>query len=138
MGARPLLRLEYGRRLGVFDVGARVMGSLREYRTIDTRVATAAFGGGLVASYERPLGLVDLRGWLVAEVQIWRQHIALAPPRTSWLVGWGGGFGLRVPVWNQTFAELSAEAVTYTLRLEEEGVTVRPAISIGLAVGQHF
>lgn len=138
MGVLPVLHLSYGRRLGPFEIGARIIGSRSRLQSVDTSVETTAIGGGLVFAYERPLGLVDLRGWFVAEAQLWRQEIALAAARSSGIAGAGVGAGLRVPLWNQVFAELDVETITYAVKLDGDGNTLRPTVSVGLALGQHF
>lgn len=138
MGVLPVLHLSYGRRLGSFELGARIIGSRSRLQSIDTMVETTAIGGGLFLAYERPLGLVDLRGWVVAEAQLWRQEVALSAPRSSGIGGVGVGAGLRVPLWNQIFAELKLETITYGLNLDGEGHTLRPTVAIGLSLGQHF
>lgn len=138
MGVLPVLRLSYGRRWGSFELGARILGSRSRIHSVDTDVDTTAFGGGLFLAYEHPLGLVDLRGWFIAEAQLWKQDVALAAARTSAIAGAGIGAGLRVPLWNQLFAQLDLETITYGLRLAGEGSTLRPTVSVGLALGQHF
>jgi uncharacterized caspase-like protein len=138
MGMVPLAQAQYGHRLGSFELAARLLAGRVGLEAIDTTVTTTLLGGGLAFAYEQPVGLVDLRGWVTAEVQLWQQSIALAPSRGSTLFGLGVGVGVRVPIWRQTFAELAAETLTYAVAVEGDGQSLRPTGAIRLSVGQHF
>jgi hypothetical protein len=91
-------------------------------------VITDAFNAGVFGGYEWPFAHLDLRVWLFAEAQRWRQQIERAEARYSTVFGTGVGTGVRVPMTAALFVQAAREAAAFVL---PSGVRGGPARSAG-------
>ncbi len=137
-GAVPALRLQYGFRVGAFDLGPRLHAWRAYTDAVDTRITTRVLGGALVLGWERPFAHFDLRAWVLAGVERWWQDVEGGLPRVSTVVGAGAGVGARLPLVATTFVQLSAELAGQLRPPGGSGARLQPAGTVELAFGALF
>ena len=135
MGPLGLARIGYGAKLGAFELGLRISTTYAQFPTLDATVRTFILAPALTVAYERPIRRLDLRVSVIGEVQWWRQRDDAHRTGDAPVFGVGIGVGVRIPIWRRLFCEPSVEGMLYLPDLRDRGVTPRPTLTGGFALG---
>ncbi len=138
MGPMALATAGYGFDVAPFELGARVRVGQKTFAATDTHVESRVAGAGLTLAVQQPRATFDLRAWIFGEVQLWHQRVREEGVRQAWAAAVGAGGGVRVPLRDRLFGEVSVEAQGLLIRGESHGAALRPVAGVGAAVGMLF
>ena len=135
MGPLGMARFSYGVQVAPLEFILRLGYGGKTFTTVDTKVQSEIYASEILAAYDIPLGITDLRFWLLASAQVWRQFVSKQGVRKQTVFGAGLGLGLRVPLYARLFSEVSLELMSIFPEIQNQGrqaeLSVLGEISLG-------